>query len=141
MARMKTTDSVPSDPGHPRNSRLLILGPLPFVGLLLARRFQVTAGFAAALTHLAYGCRESAGGVSSFFHERFVFIQGFVTGGVGFVVADVAIEQGFRASFDEFEVDQPVGQRGADAFGADGVAVGDDGEDAAFQMFRVIPAF
>ena len=110
-------------------------------GLLLARRFQGATWFAAAASHFHYRFQESARRISSFVHEGFVFVEGFVAGGLGFVVADVTIEQGHRAGGDEFHVDQPVGQRGADALGADGVAVGDDGEDAAFKMFRVTPAF
>jgi hypothetical protein len=58
-------------------------GPLPFVGLIFARRFQRTARFTPTVAHFGYCFQERASDVPGFFHERLVFVQGFVTGGVG----------------------------------------------------------
>src|SRR6267143_2019928 len=82
--------------------------------LLLARRLEVAARFAAAAPHFGHGLQERARGVPRFFHERFVLVEGFVTGGVVLVVADVAIEQGLCAGGYKFQFQEPVAQCGAD---------------------------
>ena len=66
------------------------------------------AGLAAA--HQLHGLDQGARGVARLLLEGLVAIERVVVGGIGFVVADIAVELGGMAGRDQAQVFQPVDQ-------------------------------